>query len=228
MSRFRDGVTFYEREYHRLVVDAKRDHVTLLDVFECDDRTYCLGSDEQLQALNLAGYSRITFPLSDNLDFQQDPSLSSNDILGDAQELFDGQVTGFTSVVENAGHRRTIVVMRKGTGQKPTVDNVKCEIRALKVAALAHEIGHVDDIEKGINWKENIRNMVGSEVYAHHYACRTMMERSCFFALGLYVDGVAKMMKARSEYVRIAAEHVVKSTEFKQYRAVLRKQKDKW
>jgi hypothetical protein len=228
MLRYLQGIAYYERKYKEAVGFAKQTRASLIDVFDCDDQTFVLDADTQLKALDLGGFTRITVPLSDDLDFTKDPSVGTNNILGDVKDLSNGQVRGFTSVVEKDGLRRTIIVMRKGVGREPSTSELRCEIRALKVAALSHEIGHADDIEKEIHWKRDIRNMIGSEVYAHHFACRTLIEQSCFFALELYVDGVVKMMKAPCEYVRIAAEQVVKSPEFKKYRAVCRDRKDDW
>lgn len=223
-----DGIRFYESEYEKLKGEATRDHASLVGIFECDDRVYYdLDANEQCKELKLDGFVEVTFPLDDDLDFSADPTLENGNLGAGIKRPANGTVGGCASVIERQGERRTMILMRASWGGNWATGK-KCELWSLKVGAIAHETGHVDDIEKGIHWKRDSRSMVGSEVYAHQYACRALMERSCFFALENYLNGVVKMMKAPSEYVRLAAEQMVKSEVFKRYRKVVREHKDSW
>lgn len=73
-------------------------------------------------------------------------------------------------------------------------------------ATLLHELGHVDDLSKGVNidCDGGITNQLKAEVYANVFAFRKCYERGYYFAAEKFMESLelpAKVNKAFAEIV---------------------------
>lgn len=219
-SEFVEGRDSYAAKYHRVMRASSREHHSLVRIVECDDHLfYELETDEKLKAIGLGGYSEVIFQTADeDIDFTKDPRTSLSGKVNAGRRRPEGlAVTGCTSVIKVGEKRRTIVFMRRETGKEDT-EEMKC---ALKLSALFHELGHVDDFEKGINWNYPKFRVVDAEIYAHRYACAKLIQGKHSLLLGYYLDGLNDMAKSDSEYVRKAAQAVIDSPDFQRYKAAV-------
>jgi len=216
-KQFVEGRDSYEVGYRRFCRSAPDEHPSLLRVIECDDDSfYDMTTDEKLRHFGLGGYTEVIFKTADDIDFTKDPTTSKDGVVNASRQKSGGtSITGCTSVIEVHGKRRTIVFMRKATGTDDS-EEIMC---ALKLAALFHEIGHVDDYEKGVNWKQETVNVVDAEVYAHHYACTRLLEAKQRVLLKYYLTGLDQMAESQSEYVKRGALRVMESPEYAKYKS---------
>jgi len=89
------------------------------------------------------------------------------------------------------------------------------------IAALMHEMGHVDDIERGkILRFDTPVDLVAAEEYAHRYAYKRMMRENIRFPLGVLLASILNdSREAEDDTVRRAAAlRVVGSGEYGQFR----------
>ena len=100
-------------------------------------------------------------------------------------------------------------------------EDVSPEVRnCVLIAALMHEMGHVDDIERGKHLRfDSVVNMVDAEEYANRYALRRMMRENLRFPLGLLLGSILKAARQGGEGTvgRVAAIRIVESGRYKQY-----------
>jgi hypothetical protein len=157
--------------------------------------------------------------LTDNLDFTADPSTVDEQVNKRRSKPKGLCVTGCTTILTDGQNRYTGVFMRAATG----MDGDDPEGSAIrKITALLHELGHITDIEQGINYHGTSLELVKSEVFAHHFACREMVKGGYRRSLGFYLDGLEIMARSPSEYVRLAARKVLRSPEYAGYTAKAR------
>ncbi len=212
---FREGRGSYEKEYQRVIRTAYKQHPSLLKIIECNDEEfYEMGTEMRLKHFDLEGYTEVALDTIGEIDFSKDPTTSEEGKVNEIWKRPEGYcVAGFTSVIQFNKERRTIVFMRKETGGNGDT-NVKA---ATKLSALFHELGHVDDFEKQINYSERTLNLVEAEVYAHHFACRKLVEGDYKILLGYFLHSLNELAKSDSEYVKVAASRVIASPEFVGY-----------
>ncbi len=89
------------------------------------------------------------------------------------------------------------------------------------IAALMHEMGHVDDIERGKYLRfDRVVNIVAAEEYANRYALRRMMRENLRFPLGVLLGCILKDARLGDEgtVAREAATRIVESGEYNQFR----------
>lgn len=108
---------------------------------------------------------------------------------------------GFVQAVEDsAGGLHTVVFINTREGDK-------WALAAMNIAALYHEIGHVDDIEKGVNFRigEPV-DLARAESYAHRFACSRMLEQNLKGPLAYYLTRVVDQLKrSDAKLIRAAA-----------------------
>ena len=156
---------------------------------------------------------QVILDLTDKLDFSADPS-SVGEQINKRRCKPDGVgASGWTTILTDGQNRHTGIFMRTLTGGD---DNNPEARAALKLTVLLHELGHVTDIEQGINFRETSAEMIKAEVFAHHFACREMVKARHRRCLGNYLDGLETMTGSPSEYVRLAAVEVIHSAEYAQ------------
>ena len=231
---FIEGFDSYAEEYKKYTTHINREHPSLLKIIECDDRVfYDLSSDEQLRYFHLDHFKRVIFDLVDDIDFSTDDRTSPSGTVNELNPRREGfSVTGHTTIVEYQGRKRSLVLMRRNTGRnagKMEGDAVdpRDVVAGTKMAALIHEIGHVDDFEKSINYRESQLCLVDAEAYAHHFACKTMIERNYLLVLGFYLEGLQAMANSQSMYIQQAATRVLESSECGAYQETLANYRDR-
>lgn len=157
-----------------------------------------------------------------------DPSkISDVDFL--ARHFPEWKLVGFETTTEGAiretiGDGGSMVVMEDKRGERHAVILLRMRrdaheqswIDFINVAFLFHELGHVDDFEKGINFKVGHRDTEGSELYAHTFACRQLRERGFREVLGFYLGQlIDTALKLTSASARKAASDFKASPECK-------------
>lgn len=220
---FIDGIDSYALAYAQVVGQCRRDHPSLLGVFECSDAEFYDYPPEKLLArFKLDDFRRVLFTTIDSIDFGKDESTSQAGIVNDNHPRKQGAITGHTTILERMGKQRSAIFMRRSTDTsivKKPEDNVDPAdvVAATKLTALAHELGHVDDFEKAINYKNDTIALVEAEVYAHSHACNFLLNGNYVLALSFYLQGLEEMAGSNSEYVTIAASRVTQSPEYQEF-----------
>jgi hypothetical protein len=90
------------------------------------------------------------------------------------------------------------------------------------LAYMMHEMGHVDDIEKGKYLRiGEVNDLVAAEEYAHRYALRRMMRENLRHPMGFLLSTIHADARERgdAEAAGIAAKRIIGSGEYKQFRA---------
>lgn len=211
----------YERRYHDLVRDAIAEHPELIGIYECPDDVFY--DDDRTLALKhagLDGWERVLFTPTDDLDFSADPTTSAGGIINDNRRRPDGDsASGCTMMVTDGTVRRLAIIMRetvRGDGEQ-----ISDTTYAFKLAALLHELGHVTDFERQINYEATTGrlDLVGAEVFAHRYACDELLRRNCRLLLKHFLGGLERAARGDpSEYARIAARALIKGEDYKRYK----------
>lgn len=216
-TAFIEGLDSYIDAYKKIKKDAFLEHRSLLRIIECDDDTfYDMSFEDILARHSLDEYKRVVMTTLDrDEDVVDEHTRGDNGLLNEKRQRAEGTIiTGYTCCVEGNNTRRSVICMKASVGGV-TDQNI---LSAMKIGALLHEIGHVDDIERGINWQyDNKLKWVDAEVYAHHYACKRMMESNYFVPLGQYIDGVRKMKDDGDKHARLGASRFLESAETQVY-----------
>jgi len=204
-------------EYRRVCEKAMRQHGSLIGIFDCPDEVfYDLDTNGRLAHFDFGQFQEVLLNVVDSLDFDADPTTRDGTINKHRPRPVGTSITGCTSVVSDGSSRRIVVFMRDATGGSEGDPEVKA---ALKLTALFHELGHVTDIEQGVNYRETQLELVPAEAFAHRHACRELIAGRYRLPLGYYLDAVEQMTESPSEYVRFAAREVINSPDWAKYRA---------
>lgn len=94
---------------------------------------------------------------------------------------------------------------------------------AAATALFLHEIGHVDDFERGINLRvDEPVDIPKAEEYAHRYACRIMVEEGLIVSLLAYIKALLPLyLSSEVEGIRLSAERFRDSDQFRSYTRLL-------
>ena len=181
----------YVKEYQEVCATACKRHRSLIGIFECaDDVFYEATASERLEHFSLGRYSVVTFRSARNAPIAARRSDSLIDHLSISTRPTDAECGGLTYVLTCGSKRHTSIFIRKSIG----LSKKDCEVEAMiKLVVLFHELGHVNDIEKGRNYRRHTVDPLHAEVYAHHFACRAMIKDKYRIALGWYLDQLAEM-----------------------------------
>ena len=98
------------------------------------------------------------------------------------------------------GEFKTVVLMVRDDLDDPTIDMGN-------IAVFLHEIGHVNDFERGktlvVGKPPDVRK---AELYAHDYACRRMMRENCRASMAAYINILTNQIaKSQNVFARDAA-----------------------
>ena len=162
--QFLDYIDSYAEEFNRVTALAAADHPTLLGVHEVSDEIF--SSPEQHWAeLGCGGFSQIFFTIGDEFaDY--------------GKGEMDANLAGATIAFHDpSGSIRTAILIKKNIPTSVQHADLKY---ALKVASLCHEIGHVDDIERNLNFKVDslTLDIIKAESYAHLFALEMLAQRN--------------------------------------------------
>ncbi len=186
---FYDLLDSYPEEFQRIAKDAKEKYSSLVGVYEVDDTIYyghdysCVGCGE---------YQKITFT-------------ANNDNIEDYGKVCDdANLNGTTTAFLDSEQRvRTVILIRK------TVKNFREHKEGKyvpKIASLCHEIGHVHDIQNGINFKVMCKqvDIIEAEVFAHLFALETMAKRQLRQSFLVLENGLRKVLGAKGYLGEVA------------------------
>ena len=109
-----------------------------------------------------------------------------------ASEDHEGGFTAFLQYPE--GLKAVIFIHNKEWLGKPYVD----------LLCLFHEMGHVDDVERGVNLKKpvTLSALLKSEVYAHHYVAKRCIELGYHVCLRLHDASLYDFAKTCDIYAK--------------------------
>jgi hypothetical protein len=113
-------------------------------------------------------------------------SICTYEHLKGAEPEQPGFYGGSVTLVEDEPRQRRFILFLR---QLPNTFS-ESMMEAGHVGALLHELGHIDDYEKGRNLVFDGRtvNLVAAELYAHDYACRRMIARRLRVPLVCYLS----------------------------------------
>jgi hypothetical protein len=135
----------------------------------------------------------------------------------DERSSAGGTDGGFMQAIyDQAGAYRTVIFLaRKNRDDMKEADTFN---NIANLAVLYHELGHVDDFEKRINFQFSKKlDMTQAELYAHHFGCRRLKEEGLRMPLAMYIGTIIKHFESAQECERDAVKQFWKSSEFKSY-----------
>jgi len=199
-SVFLEGIDSYVSAFDKL----KRSAIvkSLKGIYELsDDAFYKLTLEQKLEHVGLNGHSIVYY----NCEHDNEKDHHANST---------AKGTGSTSaVLDPSGNIRPIIFLRDridvDESNEESDDGTKIEVaHAIQILVLLHELGHADDIAKGINFNHDERrlDLVAAEIYAHRFACTQAKKHNFRMALGYYLENIDEGLKSETEYVRLAAE----------------------
>lgn len=177
---FFDALDSYETEFHTLVAEARASHPSLVGVFEVDDEDRAFSERHQYGVE--PGWEHIVFTCTDpNATTYNDPH-------------HEGNICGSTTAYREPGGRvRTLVLIRRAVPGTVLHRDGKY---AFKLIALLHELGHVEDIERQVNFHpaEGVADIIRAEVYAHLHALDCCNRRGLFLPADTLEDALRKYL----------------------------------
>jgi hypothetical protein len=174
---FFDYLQSYEEEFWKIAAEAKAHHASLVGVYEVDGPADFENSNLERFGCSQT-WTHLVFDCDDPLAEGYGKTQAANVRACVSQFLTD------------EGELRTLIRIQKAVKGFP-----HSEPRyAVKIAALLHEIGHVEDLEKGINFDIANRtfNIIDGEVFANLFAIRECLRRYYRIPLENWLDALKK------------------------------------
>ncbi|MEX1028158.1 MAG: hypothetical protein WD049_09165 [Candidatus Paceibacterota bacterium] len=197
---FYDYLDSYSEEFHRTVEAAKAAYPSLLGVHEVDDQTFAAETQEWSQF----GYSdleQVFFKIEDTFaDYGSSP--------------LDANLCGSMSAFhDSAGNVRSVILIRRSVQTSVQHHELKY---AFKIISLVHEIGHVEDLERGINFDVPSRHLdvIAAEAYAHLFALERLARRNLVQSFNTLVDGLRDSVSADGYISKVAQQVLERLPEY--------------
>jgi hypothetical protein len=173
---FYDHLDSYADEFRRIADAAQAEYPSLLGVHEVDDAIFS-DNEKNWPKLGYGDLQRIVFGIEDGVSDYDTVSADAN---------LRGSMSAF---LDPDGNLRSVILIQQ---------SVKASVRhreykyAMKIASLFHEIGHVQDLERGLNFDvpERRLQIVEAEVFAHLFALEQMAQRNLAESLDILVRGL--------------------------------------
>lgn len=162
---------------------AAQEYPALVGVFEVDSRLN-LQDQETIDHLGLGDRYKVLYfdTLTDDGYSSYKPAATGNLSMG-----------GYTQAVTDAKGERRIVVSMKRHREKPHLSDLA------NLGLFLHELGHVDDITRGLNLVfDRNADLEAAELHAHEFACRRLMQYDQRVPLAMYVNGPVEQLAAAS------------------------------
>lgn len=198
---FLDGLDSYAAEYEKW----KRTRIveSLLGVFELSDDLFYDATDaDRLAHVGLEDHRAVLFE-------------SGYESAGAPCDK-DAKASGFaSSVVDQSGTIRPVIFIRARIDVDDLGDNSSDDAKtrdevthAIRLLVFLHELGHAEDIAKGVNFcfADRTLDLVRAEVYADVFACGQAKRCNYRLALGHYLDHIEGRLQSEIDYVRAAAD----------------------
>lgn len=198
---FVDGRDSAAEALRREIKIAKADHPSLLGVFEYDyDPASPPTDSDRLRLAALSHMEQLVFSIDE----------------GGHETGDESNVGGNTAYLrDRSGRVRTAVFLRRAPG-------LDIEAMAyMNLAILFHELGHVDDFERGAHIVIGQElDLVAAELYAHRHACRLLRNRGYKLSLAFWLDGIEyTLSKCGVPNVEAAAKGMMELPEYAAIRA---------
>ncbi len=174
---FYDYLESYADEFHRIADAARAEHPSLLGVHEVDDAVFS-GSEKHWPKLGYGDLQQIFFGIEEDVSDYETVSPDAN---------LCGSMSAF---LDPNGNLRTVILIQQSV-RASAVRHREFKY-AMKIASLLHEIGHVQDLERGLNFDAPGRHLriVEAEVFAHLFALEEMARRNLAESLNVLVRGL--------------------------------------
>lgn len=176
---------------------------SLVGIYELDDAAFYADSyDERLKEAGCP-YPMVYF----DTDLDNSSTRAPETTVG----------TGYTSAVkDDKGKIRPVILMRSGVNPQ-TKDGHPEFAHAVRLIVLMHEMGHAEDIAKGVNYdaKTLKLDIVEAEVYAHEYVCRHAKRLNYRVLLSYYLENLQEWCETGNDVQRLSAERAIKRFDMK-------------
>lgn len=194
--KFYDFMDSYVDAFHRECQQAYGQLPSLLGIYEVTDDDYYRKHDGAFAAkLGHPGLTQIFFTFTD----VDEDEYTAND----RKSNVNGVTIGYRNP---AGELKTIILIRRMV-PAASLREIKY---AFKIVALFHEMGHVQDLEKGLHLREGCVVIVDAEVYANQYAMQRLLDGDYQQALSTFLSAVEKLTKGDG-YQRVVADRLIAS-----------------
>ena len=173
---FYDYLDSYPDEFQRIATAAKNEHPSLIGIHEVDDHIFAT-SEKCWSQLGCGDLQQVFFNIEGDLSDYGAASPDAN---------LCGSMSAFLDSAQNV---RSIILIRQTV--KGTVQHRELKY-ALKLASLLHEIGHVQDLERGLHFDVPTRrfDVIEAEVFAHLFALEQMAQRNLHQSFNMLADGL--------------------------------------
>jgi hypothetical protein len=140
----------------------------------------------------------------------------------DSLEYSKGEIVdkgGFVKSARLNGEAKisTFVFLKCNESETESAQTRACVL----IGVLMHEMGHVDDIERGKNLRfDGVVDLVAAEEYARRYASRRMMRENLRFPLAMLLGSMLWDVRHGGDdsVKKAASARIVNSGEYKQFR----------
>lgn len=123
---------------------------------------------------------QLGFEISDFIEFT--PYVGDEEITGAKGA---GDTTFGTTLFKHDG--TPVIILPQYVAERHFGEEL---LHAGKLGIFFHELGHVDDFDKQLNFDTHAKryNFVNAEGHAHRFACAHLLHQKCRAALGLYLN----------------------------------------
>lgn len=171
----------------------------LVGIFEVPKAQFDLDREELLRRVGLADYSLVRYATEYETEVCR-------------QEPISG--AGCTVAVRNVyGRIQPVVFVRsdvEAVGLAPELAEAADPqfLDSIRLLVLMHELGHADDISKGINFdhKQLSIDLAGAEAYAHRFVCKHARRSNYPSPLTMYLENIDRLAKSEHDAERVGAE----------------------
>lgn len=87
----------------------------------------------------------------------------------------------------------------------------------MKLVVMFHELGHVNDFERLFSRPGAALDVIQTELYAHHYTCRQLIQGRYRIALGWYLLQLEELAQTDDTQQGDAARRLVRSRKYRRY-----------
>jgi hypothetical protein len=173
---FYDYLDSYSDEFQRIDAAARAEHPSLIGVHEVDEHTFA-ESEKNWLKLGYGNLQQVFFDMDRELSEYGKGSPNAN---------LCGSMSAFLDSDQNV---RSVILIRQTV--KGTLQHRELKY-ALKLASLLHEVGHVHDLEQGLNFDVPAKRfrVIEAEVFAHLFALEQMAKRNLRQSFNMLIDGL--------------------------------------
>ncbi len=184
----------------------------LVGVFEVAEAQFQLGLEGLLLAAGLGDYSGVLYTSDYDNTGSRDQPISGTGCAIAVRDIY-GRIRPVVFVCSDVQS-----IEENGEANEGNHPQFADSVRLL---VLIHELGHADDISKGINYDhEQLKIDLGAaEAYAHSFVCKHAQKNNYTLLLEIYLDNVERMAQSEDDSERVGAELFLQSGDASTIRA---------